>query len=282
MKIKIIIEDVDVTVAQLLGLLGDNATVEIEQPQVKEVVEKTVEVVQPKKTEASKEVKKSKKYTCKYCGKNFKYKKSHKKCQTRCKAKLELKTKQAKKNTKSTTKKAEPAFKCRQCGVTESPEWRNKSADFGPLCNACGIRRIRSKRKEEKVKSSKTKSEPKFTRPAPKLQKPKKSKPKYERLSDDDLKEMVASFLLGNANTIVTSSQITATYVSSVKSKYEMTTAATQELSKIESRVVSVMRAAAKIIGINHCMAMDLEPNGLQIAVFDKVGITVAKLKKQL
>ena len=236
MKIKIIIEDVDVTVAQLLGLLGDNATVEIEQPPIKKTVEKTAKVAQPKKTETSKKVKKSKKYTCKYCGKNFTYKKSHKKCQTRCKAKLEPKIKQAKKATKS----------------------------------------------KEKAKPIKAKSEPKFTRPAPKLQKPKKSKPKYERLSDDDLKEMVASFLLGNANTIVTSSQIAATYVSSVKSKYEMTTAATQELSKIESRVVSVMKAAAKIIGINHCMAMDLEPNGLQIAVFDKVGITVAKLKKQL
>ena len=58
MKIKIIIEDVDVTVAQLLGLLGDNATVEIEQPPIKQTVEKTAEVVQPKKTEASKKVKK--------------------------------------------------------------------------------------------------------------------------------------------------------------------------------------------------------------------------------
>lgn len=234
MKIKIIIEDVDVTVAQLLGLLGDNATVEIEQPLIKETVEKTVKVAKMKETETSKEVKKSKKRTCKYCGKQFTYKKSHKKCQTRCKAKM-------------------------------TPQINTKAKD-----------------KKEKVKPIKAKSKPKFTRPAPKIPKPKKSKPKYQRLSDNDLKEMVASFLLGNTNSIVTSSQITATYVTSVKSKYEMSPAAMKDLSNFENRVISVMKAAAKIMGINHCMAMDLEPNGLQIAVFDKVGITVAKLKKQL
>ena len=140
----------------------------------------------------------------------------------------------------------------------------------------------KAKDKKEKVKPIKAKSKPKFTRPAPKIPKPKKSKPKYQRLSDNDLKEMVASFLLGNTNSIVTSSQITATYVTSVKSKYEMSPAAMKDLSNFENRVISVMKAAAKIMGINHCMAMDLEPNGLQIAVFDKVGITVAKLKKQL
>ena len=114
------------------------------------------------------------------------------------------------------------------------------------------------------------------------MHKPKKSKPKYERLSDSDLKEMVASIILGNINQIVTSGQITAMYVRSVKSKYEMTTAAKQELSKIESRVVGVMKKAAKIIGVNYCMSMALAPNGWQVAVFDKVGMTVAKLKRRL
>tara|TARA_Y100001938_G_C8007666_1_gene388252 strand:- start:105 stop:848 length:744 start_codon:yes stop_codon:yes gene_type:complete len=247
MKVKIIIEDVDVTVAQLLGLLGEIAAVETEQPQIEQVVEKTVaqikqvvektaKVVQPKKTETSKKVKKSKKLTCKYCEKNFTYKKSYKKCRTRCKAKSELKLKPAIKATKS----------------------------------------------KKEVESAKDKSKPKFTRRPPKMHKPKKSKPKYERLSDSDLKEMVASIILGNINQIVTSGQITAMYVRSVKSKYEMTTAAKQELSKIESRVVGVMKKAAKIIGVNYCMSMALAPNGWQVAVFDKVGMTVAKLKRRL
>lgn len=41
--------------------------------------------------------------------------------------------------------KAELIMKCSDCGTHESSQWRNKTASFGPLCNACGIRRIRNK-----------------------------------------------------------------------------------------------------------------------------------------
>jgi len=32
---------------------------------------------------------------------------------------------------------------CKECGTTNSPQWRDKKESFGPLCNACGIRRKR-------------------------------------------------------------------------------------------------------------------------------------------
>jgi hypothetical protein len=34
---------------------------------------------------------------------------------------------------------------CKNCGTTETPSWRYVTADFGPLCNACGIRKMRGK-----------------------------------------------------------------------------------------------------------------------------------------
>ena len=41
--------------------------------------------------------------------------------------------------------KAELIIKCKECGTTKSSQWRNKTASYGPLCNACGIRRVRDK-----------------------------------------------------------------------------------------------------------------------------------------
>jgi len=43
----------------------------------------------------------------------------------------------------------EQGMRCGECGTTVTSQWRFKTADFGPLCNACGCRRIRQKVKDE-------------------------------------------------------------------------------------------------------------------------------------
>ena len=243
MKIKIIIEDVDVSVAQLLGLLNEQESVTVEVEQTQAVVPAPVEVlapVQEKKEElpshitSDPTVKGGKRYTCPHCKTSYTYEKSYKKCVDRCIAKKERKTKEAKEQSK------------------EKPK-------------------------------EKPKAKPKFVRKRPKVVKPKKkSKPAYVSLTDSELNEMVAGHILGNPNTIVTSMQIASHYVASAKKRYEMTTVATQELNSIESRIVVVLQKIADVFGPSQSMSMPIAPNGLQVALFAKKKPTVAQLVEKL
>ena len=239
MKIKIIIEDVDVSVAQLLGLLQEQESVTVEVEQTQEVAPTPIEVLplkEEKKEElpshvtVDKTVKGGKRYTCSHCKTSFSYEKSYKKCVARCIAK---KKKEAPKEVKEEPKK-------------------------------------------------KPKAKPKFTRKPLKLPKKKKSKPTYVSLSDAELNEMVAGHILGNPNTIVTSMQIASHYVASAKKRYEMTTAATQELNSIENRIVAVLQKIADVFGPSQSMSMPIAPNGLQVALFAKKKPTVAQLVEKL
>ena len=238
MKIKIIIEDVDVSVAQLLGLLNEQESVTVEVEQTQEVVPAPVEVlapVQEKKEElpshitSDPTVKGGKRYTCPHCETSYTYEKSYNKCVDRCIAKKEEKPKEVKEESKE-----------------------------------------------------KPKAKPKFTRKPPKLPKRKKSKPTYVSLTDSELNEMVAGHILGNPNTIVTSMQIASHYVASAKKRYEMTTAATQELNSIENRIVAVLQKIADVFGPSQSMSMPIAPNGLQVALFAKKKPTVAQLVEKL
>lgn len=245
MKIKIIIEDVDVSVAQLLGLLNEQESVTVEVEQTQEVAPAPVEVlapVQEKKEElpshitSDPTVKGGKRYTCSHCSKSFTYKKSYKNCVDRCIAKKE----------------------------------------------ELGIRELKPKKVKEQPKE-KPKAKPKFVRKRPKVVKPKKkSKPTYVSLSDAELNEMVAGHILGNPNTIVTSMQIASNYVTSARKRYEMTTAATQELNSIENRIVAVLQKIADVFGPSQSMSMPIAPNGLQVALFAKKKPTVAQLVEKL
>ncbi len=240
MKIKIIIEDVDVSVAQLLGLLNEQESVTVEVEQTQEVAPAPDEVlapVQEKKKELPSHitrdptVKGGKRYTCPHCKTSYTYEKSYNKCVDRCIAK----------------KKEE-----------------------------------KPKEVKEEAKE-KPKAKPKFVRKRPKVVKPKKkSKPTYVSLSDAELNEMVAGHILGNPNTIVTSMQIASHYVASAKKRYEMTTAATQELNSIENRIVVVLQKIADVFGPSQSMSMPIAPNGLQVALFAKKKPTVAQLVEKL
>ena len=238
MKIKIIIEDVDVSVAQLLGLLNEQESVTVEVEQTQGVAPAPVEVlapVQEKKEELPSHmtrdptVKGGIRYTCPHCNTSYTYEKSYKKCVDRCIAKKKEQTKEV----------------------------------------------------EEKSKE-KPKAKPKFTRKPPKLPKRKKIKPTYVSLTDSELNEMVAGHILGNPNTIVTSMQIASHYVTSAKKRYEMTTAATQELNSIENRIVVVLQKIADVFGPSQSMSMPIAPNGLQVALFAKKKPTVAQLVEKL
>lgn len=238
MKIKIIIEDVDVSVAQLLGLLNEQESVTVEVEQTQGVAPAPVEVlapVQEKKEELPSHmtrdptVKGGIRYTCPHCNTSYTYEKSYKKCVDRCIAKKKEQTKEV----------------------------------------------------EEKSKE-KPKAKPKFTRKPPKLPKKKKIKPTYVSLTDSELNEMVAGHILGNPNTIVTSMQIASHYVTSAKKRYEMTTAATQELNSIENRIVVVLQKIADVFGPSQSMSMPIAPNGLQVALFAKKKPTVAQLVEKL
>lgn len=234
MKIKIIIEDVDVSVAQLLGLLQEqeNVTVEVEQPPT--VAPVPVEVL-PAKEEKKEELlshitrdpkaKGGKRYTCQHCGSSFSYEKSYQKCVDRCLAK------------KQTTD-------------------------------------------ENKEKPAKIKFERKITLPKKKV---KKTKPTYKVITDTEVEDMVLSALTGNPNTIVTSAQIAGNYISTVHKKYSAKDPGVISMSKtIEHEVVTVMERAAKALGPSQCMSMPIVPDGLQIALFAKSGLTLKSLKKKL
>lgn len=234
MKIKIIIEDVDVSVAQLLGLLQEQETVTVEVEQPPTVAPVPVEVL-PSKEEKKEELpshitsdpkaKGGKRYTCQHCGSSFSYEKSYQKCVDRCLAK------------KQTTD-------------------------------------------ESKEKPAKTKFKRKIALPKKKV---KKAKPTYKVITDTEVEDMVLSALTGNPNTIVTSAQIAGNYVSTVQKKYSAKDPGVISMSKtIEHEVVRVMERAAKALGPSQCMSMPIVPDGLQIALFAKSGLTLKSLKKRL
>jgi hypothetical protein len=61
-------------------------------------------------------------------------------------------------------KTSEKSMKCKQCGTTETSQWRLKTKLRGPLCNACGIRHIRAKETYKKPVIDRTPEERKKER----------------------------------------------------------------------------------------------------------------------
>lgn len=172
---------------------------------------------------------------------------------------------EAKKNRKSYT--------CEGCG---------KSFVYAKSYNKC---RIRCKTEEKTPKPKKDKpAKKKFVRniavPMPKV---KKAKLTYQGISDSEIEDMTLSALTGNPNTIVTSAQIAGNYVSTVQRNFGKTAPEVTSMAKtIEHKIVTVMVRAAKALGPSQCMSMPIEPNGLQIALFAKSGLTLRSLKKKL
>ena len=224
MKIRIIIDDVDVSVAQLLGLLTNDENVKVEKvveaaPVVAKPTKKTVPLAKAFKESKAKA---SSQYTCDRCDKKYTYSQSYNSHRKHCKP------------------------------VKETP-----------------------KPKEKKV------AEKKFKRT---ITIPKKSTkaPKYAGITDADLLDMVLSALTGNPNTIVTSAQITSNYVASVRRKFGKTLEVTRMANELESRVVKVIARVAKALGASQCMSMPISPNGLQVVLYPKSGLTLKSLKKKL
>ena len=93
---------------------------------------------------------------------------------------------------------------------------------------------------------------------------------------------MVLSALTGNPNTIVTSAQITSNYVATVRRKFGKTLEVTRMADELESRVVKVIARVAKALGASQCMSMPISPNGLQVVLYPKSGLTLKSLKKKL
>ena len=225
MKIKIVIEDVDVSVAQILGLLSNTENVTIEK-----VVEATPVVTSPTNKvpleKAFKEAKTLKRKTCAACGNKYVYINSHNK---HCKAGM---------------KKEEPK----------------------PL----------------KTEAEPVKATPKFVREIKVPTKTvKKEQPKYEGISDDHLTDMVISVLTANLNAIVTSAQISSSYVVAQTKKFGDTTEVTELKKTLEPRVVTLLEKAAKVLGPSQCMSMPISPNGVQVALFAK-SVSIKDLKKKL
>ena len=225
MKIKIVIEDVDVSVAQILGLLSNTENVTSEK-----VVEAAPVVTSPTKKgsleKAFKEAKTLKRKTCVACGKKYVYINSHNK---HCKAGM---------------KKEEPK----------------------PL----------------KTKAKPVKATPKFVREIKVPKKPvKKEQPKYEGISNDHLTDMVISVLTANLNAIVTSAQISSSYVAAQTKKFGDTTEVKELKKTLEPRVVALLEKAAKVLGPSQCMSMPISPNGVQVALFAK-SVSIKDLKKKL
>lgn len=42
---------------------------------------------------------------------------------------------------------SEQTMTCKQCDVSETPQWRYINEDFGPLCNACGVKHYKQKKR---------------------------------------------------------------------------------------------------------------------------------------
>lgn len=51
---------------------------------------------------------------------------------------------------------APPGIVCKECGTSETPQWRGKNTPEGPLCNRCHFRIKRAKKAEEKKSQSET------------------------------------------------------------------------------------------------------------------------------
>jgi predicted transcriptional regulator len=134
--------------------------------------------------------------------------------------------------------------------------------------------------KPKKEKPAKKKFERKMALPKRKV---KKAKLTYKGISDSEVEDMTLSALTGNPNTIVTSAQIAGNYVSTVQRNFGKTAPEVTSMAKaIEGRIVAVMVRATKALGTSQCMSMPIEPNGLQIALFAKSGLTLRSLKKKL
>jgi hypothetical protein len=170
-------------------------------------------------------------------------------------------------------KKKRKSYTCEGCG---------KSFTYAKSYNKC---RIRCKTEEEttkpkKEKPAKKKFERKITLPKRKV---KKAKLTYKGISDSEVEDMTLSALTGNPNTIVTSAQIAGNYISTVQRNFGKTAPEVTSMAKsIEGKIVAVMVRAAKALGPSQCMSMPIVPNGLQIALFAKSGLTLRSLKKKL
>jgi len=179
-------------------------------------------------------------------------------------------------------KKKRKSYTCEGCG---------KSFTYAKSYNKC---RIRCKTEEKTPEPKKDKpAKKKFVRTSTRRgihrkidvpkQKVKKAKLTYKGISDSEVEDMTLSALTGNPNTIVTSAQIAGNYISTVQRNFGKTAPEVTSMAKsIEHKIVAVMVRAAKALGPSQCMSMPIEPNGLQIALFAKSGLTLRSLKKKL
>ena len=164
-------------------------------------------------------------------------------------------------------------------------------------CAACGDKYVyvnshnkhcKAGMKKEEPKPLKTKAQPvkkatpKFVREIKVPKKPvKKEQPKYEGISDDYLTDMVISVLTANLNAIVTSAQISSSYVVAQTKKFGDTTEVKELKKTLEPRVVALLEKAANALGPSQCMSMPIAPNGVQVALFAK-SVSIKDLKKKL
>jgi hypothetical protein len=163
-------------------------------------------------------------------------------------------------------------------------------------CAACGDKYVyinshskhcKAGMKKEEPKPLETKAEPvkatpKFVREIKVPSKPvKKEQPKYEGISDDHLTDMVISVLTANLNAIVTSAQISSSYIAAQTKKFGDTTEVKELKKTLEPRVVTLLEKAAKALGPSHCMSMPIAPNGVQVALF-ATGVSIKDLEKKL
>ena len=170
--------------------------------------------------------------------------------------------------------KSKKKYTCDRCGKQYT--YANSYNSHRKHCKAS----VEETPKPKKEKPAKKKFERKVTPPK---QKTKKAKLTYQGISDSEIEDMTLSALTGNPNTIVTSAQIAGNYVSTVQRNFGKTAPKVTSMAKaIEGKIVAVMVRAAKALGPSQCMSMPIEPNGLQIALFAKSGLTLRSLKKEL
>jgi len=165
-------------------------------------------------------------------------------------------------------------YTCDRCGKVYV--YANSYSSHRKHCKAS----VEETPKPKKEKPAKKKFERKITPPK---RKAKKAKLTYKGISDSEVEDMTLSALTGNPNTIVTSAQIAGNYISTVQRNFGKTAPEVTSMAKsIEGKIVAVMVRAAKALGPSQCMSMPIVPNGLQIALFAKSGLTLRSLKKKL
>ena len=170
--------------------------------------------------------------------------------------------------------KSKKKYTCDRCGKQYT--YANSYNSHRKHCKAS----VEETPKPKKEKPAKKKFERKVTLPK---RKTKKAKLTYQGISDSEIEDMTLSALTGNPNTIVTSAQIAGNYVSTVQRNFGKTAPEVTSMAKaLEGKIVAVMVRAAKALGPSQCMSMPIEPNGLQIALFAKSGLTLRSLKKKL